>query len=520
MKTDILALFETHASGNRAGQICQGLGFENSFRVDVVGYSRGIWLLWRSGIGDMEIVESTDQFVVAKLRTGMEIVNMIVVYAAPTVIRRSGIWDKLAAVVQGLVGPLFNGGDFNTIVRLDERSGDMGFRGNKFTWRRGRVEDTFVTKRLDRVLCCPHARLKWQEARVTHLPFLASDHAPLYVQMCPVVGRDPDRRPFRFVAAWLTHPSFKELLVASWNVSLTTPEALNELSVKLKQWNRDVFGAIQKRKDGIVRELQIVQDALDLAPSDDMLSQEEVLLKQFEEVLEQKEILWFQKSREKWVALGDHNTKYFHTSTVIRRRHNRVEMLRNDEDQWTYDATKLENLAVQYYKSLIREDRECLNRTFTAIEVEEAVRSMGKFKAPGPDGYQPVFYQECWEVVRESVVRFVLDFFNSGTLPPETNDALVVLIPQVATPERIVQFCPISLCNVLFKTITKMMVLRLNRVIGGLIGPGQSSFIPGRLSIDNIVVVQDAVHSMRRKKGRKGWMLLKLHLEKAYNRIR
>lgn len=53
-----------------------------------------------------------------------------------------------------------------------------------------------------------------------------------------------------------------------------------------------------------------------------------------------------------------------------------------------------------------------------------------------------------------------------------------------------------------------------------LIGPAQARFIPGRLSTDNIVIVQEAIHSMRRKKGRKGWMLLKLDLEKAYDRVR
>ena len=78
----------------------------------------------------------------------------------------------------------------------------------------------------------------------------------------------------------------------------------------------------------------------------------------------------------------------------------------------------------------------------------------------------------------------------------------------------------ISLCNVLFKTITKAMVMRLKTLMPKLIGPAQASFIPGRLSTDNIVVVQEAVHSMRRKKGKKGWMLLKLDLEKAYDRIR
>lgn len=102
----------------------------------------------------------------------------------------------------------------------------------------------------------------------------------------------------------------------------------------------------------------------------------------------------------------------------------------------------------------------------------------------------------------------------------EMNDALIVLIAKVAKPEKITQFRPISLCNVLFKIITKAMVLRLKSVMPLLIGPAQSSFIPGRLSTDNIVIVQEAVHSMRRKKGRKGWMLLKLDREKAYDRIR
>ncbi|CAA7028193.1 unnamed protein product [Microthlaspi erraticum] len=112
-----------------------------------------------------------------------------------------------------------------------------------------------------------------------------------------------------------------------------------------------------------------------------------------------------------------------------------------------------------------------------------------------------------------------LIFFRTGSLPPGTNDAIVLLIAKVLKPEKITQFRPISLCTVLFKTITKAMVMRLKRIMLKLIGPAQASFIPGRLSIDNIVLVQEAVHSMRRKKGRKGWMLLKLNLEKASDRI-
>lgn len=117
------------------------------------------------------------------------------------------------------------------------------------------------------------------------------------------------------------------------------------------------------------------------------------------------------------------------------------------------------------------------------------------------------------------LAQFVLEFFDSGILPRSTNDVLLVLLAKVAKPERITQFRPVSLCNVLFKIIMKMMVIRLKHVISKLIGPAQSIFIPGRLSIDNVVVVQEAVHSMRCKKGRKGWMLFKLDFEKAYDRI-
>lgn len=166
------------------------------------------------------MVQSTKHFIYAKLVNGDEVLQLIVVYAAPSVSQRSGIWDQLRQVISTIDGPLIIGGDFNTIVRIDERAGGngtlstdfvafgewiqylslihIGFHGNKYTWRRGRSENTFIAKRLDHELCCAHARLKCQEAKVTHLPFLASDHSPLYVQLqlASVARGNPKRRPF------------------------------------------------------------------------------------------------------------------------------------------------------------------------------------------------------------------------------------------------------------------------------------------------------------------------------------
>ncbi|KAL8151704.1 hypothetical protein V2J09_021512, partial [Rumex salicifolius] len=534
----------THAVGSRAEGICRKLGFDGSFRVDAHGHSGvcgffggRLWVRWRS------VIRRHSMFMRSLTRGGGDKFHLIVVYAAPSASRRSGLWGELKTLVHSFSEPVFLGGDFNSIVRLDERTGgngllssdslefgrwindlaliDMGFKGGQFTWKRGRTTDNFIAKRLDRVLCDASARLKWHEAVVTHLPFLSSDHLPLYLQLCPAQRGDPLRRPFRFEAAWLHHQAFKELLSVSWKPDVSTPTTLD--------WNREVFGVIQERKANLLHDIQYVQGLIGVDATNDLLIQEEILLKELD------------VSREKWIVLGDRNTAFFHTSTVIRRRRNRIEMLRDDDGRWVSDASALESMVTQYYQRLYSMDdvtlelsalpsggfvdlnpSECdrLNKPFSSAEIEAAVRSMGRYKAPGPDGFQPVFYQHCWDVVGPSVVRFVFEFFETGCLPRSTNDALIVLIGKVSKPERISQFRPISLCNVLFRTITKVMVIRLKEVISKLIGPTQSSFIPGRLSTDNIVMVQEAVQSMRRRKGRKGWMLLKLDLEKAYDRIR
>ena len=544
-------------------KICQSLGFENSFRVDARGQSGGIWILWRDQAGVLTVLESSDQFVHARVVIGVEIIHLIAVYAAPTVSRRSGLWGQLKRVMENIDDPVLVGGDFNTILRLDERTGgngrlssdslafgdwinelalvDMGFRGNTFTWRRGKETSNLVAKRLDRILCNAQARVRWQEAVVSHLPFLASDHAPIYVQLEPEKRGDPRRRPFRFEAAWLKHEGFRELLLASWNGEMRTPEALVLLKAKLKKWNKEIFGHVIQRKEKLLGELKDIQEELEKNPRDELLLRESVLQKELDVVLEQEEVLWYQKSREKWVVLGDRNTKYYHTSTIVRRKRNKIEMLKDDDGRWIDHPEELEKLAINYYKRLYstedlphdteklpqhgftgftRDEMKILDEPFSEVDVETSVRSMGKFKAPGLDGYQPVFYQDSWDVVGASVTRFGLEFFQSGVLAEGMNDAMVVLIPKVLKPERIMQFRPISLCNVLFKIITKAMVLRLKKLMPKLIGPSQASFIPGRLSSDNIVIVQEAVHSLRRKKGRRGWMLLKLDLEKAYDRIR
>ncbi|KAH9750393.1 putative ribonuclease H protein [Citrus sinensis] len=80
-------------------------------------------------------------------------------------------------------------------------------------------------------------------------------------------------------------------------------------------------------------------------------------------------------------------------------------------------------------------------------------------------------------------------------------------------------FRPISLCTVAYKTVTKIIANRLQALLPELIGPQQTSFVPGRHIVDNIVIAQEVVHSMPKKTGKRGLMAIKVDLQKAYDRL-
>lgn len=100
-------------------------------------------------------------------------------------------------------------------------------------------------------------------------------------------------------------------------------------------------------------------------------------------------------------------------------------------------------------------------------------------------------------------------FFVSEILPLGINDTLLVLIPKSPHSKTLSQLRPISLCNVAYKIITTLMKNRPKRIIPLVISSNQSSFVLRHRIIDNIVIYQEVLHSMRTRKAGKGIMILK-----------
>lgn len=114
-----------------------------------------------------------------------------------------------------------------------------------------------------------------------------------------------------------------------------------------------------------------------------------------------------------------------------------------------------------------------------------------------------------------------MDFLNNGFFYSDLNNTYITLIPKKKKPSRVFDYRPISLCNVLYKLIAKVLANRLRRVLPLIISPFQSAFILGRLITDNVLVAFEALHTLdRRMRKKTGYMALKLDMSKAYDRVK
>lgn len=138
---------------------------------------------------------------------------------------------------------------------------------------------------------------------------------------------------------------------------------------------------------------------------------------------------------------------------------------------------------------LSEQDVSVLDKPFTQEEVYAALKEMDSTKAPGPDGFIPAFFQRFWTKIGHDICSLILRFLNDGiNLSLSLNFTNIVLIPKVDNPDVIGDFRPISLCNVLYRIITKTITNRLKNFMDKIISQQQSALIPGRLITYNVMI--------------------------------
>ena len=175
------------------------------------------------------------------------------------------------------------------------------------------------------------------------------------------------------------------------------------------------------------------------------------------------------------------------------------------------------SMAALNFRTLPPIDGACLVRPFIVEEIKGAVWEIDSYKCPGPDGFTFGFFKDFWDILKDDVLRFMVECHRNGRLSKGINSTFIAFIPKVDNPHRLNDFRPISLVGSMYKILAKVLANRLRSVIGLVISDSQSAFIKGRQILDGILVANEIVDAARKYK--KELVLFKVDFEKAYDMV-
>ncbi|GMI91034.1 hypothetical protein HRI_002772700 [Hibiscus trionum] len=560
LNPSVVFLIETKLRGAQMAQVRRRCGFLNGIDVDAVGRSGGLTIGWKNNC-DVSLRSYSQRHIDVLINDDSDgkTWRLTGFYGTPEKQNRAAAWNLLRQINDSPDIPWLIVGDFNEIAFLNEKEGglvrsdrqmrefrrvlsdcaveDIGYKGRWYTWEKGKFSSNNIRERLDRGVANSSWFNLFPGYVLDHLSYSTSDHCPLLLNTAET-HQENNVWHFRFEASWLLEDSCEPEVRNLWNASVgSTPEKLKQVGTSLENW----FRKLKMTRKVTVKDLRKRLDQLcDQPPTDDNLVEisETRLSLNFE--MDKEELYWEQRARANWLRNGDKNTSFFHRYASYRKKKNRVEHLLDDMGNSIDSTDELLNLATNYFSELFHSNgvddpveildgvqtcitdqmNDALDRVFTSEEVLIAVKEMGPLKASGEDGLGAVFYQRFWHIVGPEVSQYCIDMLNGEHDFELINHTRIVLIPKVDKPERMTHFRPISLCNVLFKIISRMLVNRFQQVLHLCIDEAQSAFVPGRLITDNILLAYEVLHCFKNKRnGRNGSFALKLDMSKAYDRV-
>ncbi|XP_013624294.1 PREDICTED: uncharacterized protein LOC106330365 [Brassica oleracea var. oleracea] len=249
-----------------------------------------------------------------------------------------------------------------------------------------------------------------------------------------------------------------------------------------------------------------------------------------------------QKSRVRWLNVGDLNTGVFHKAVRANLSRNVIHYLLYELDRRVFDSSALKDMIIQYYLSLLGTENQDISpfsvaqiqeihpfrcsddlaAQMSAIPTDEEIRktifSLPKSKSPGPDGFSVEFFLSSWDLVGGDLIKAVKDFFLNPDLSHQVNSTVLALLPKVPGASRLSEYRPISLCNTVYKVISKIIGSRLKLITPLAVQRNQVGFITGRLLCENVLLASELVSDFN-KPGDVTRGCLQIDITKAYDNV-
>jgi hypothetical protein len=377
------------------------------------------------------------------------------------------------------------------------------------------------------------------------LPKLTSDHKPIQLILDEEEELGPI--PFRFSPLWIDRGDFLETVKSAWtkhysgSPSYVWEQKLKATKQALKEWIKKPTPSPTDQRKEAVQSLQALQSDMEHKDITTELLDEEVKEQRTTfQSFRREEEYWRLKSRSLWLKAGDRNTSYFHRQYRARLSRNHIAEIKTRDGQVCKGFSQVKDAAEAHFKNLYREDtqsskeetedllsniphlitsedNDSLCQPPSEEEITNIIWSMEADKAPGPDGFSIHFYKSCWHIIKEDLLKMIRGSMKKAKVGGGINSTYLALIPKDTNPESFERYRPISLCNASYKIMAKLLANRIKPLLKRMITSYQGGFVEGRHIQDNVIQVQETVHSSihRKEKG----MLIKLDMASAFDRV-
>ncbi|KAM0911064.1 hypothetical protein ACQ4PT_013724 [Festuca glaucescens] len=291
---------------------------------------------------------------------------------------RHEFWTLLYRLRLEWNGPWICCGDFNEALTQDEHCSardrseaqmalfrdcldtcglmDLGFSGPKFTWSNRQCAEDHVKVRLDRAVDNEAFINSYDDCQVENIITTTSEHLAIYITLAKLsdnIKHMPVQHGFRFEAAWLRAPDYKEVMEKAWTEcddddhSLhATWSTLHKVAGSLKSWSCESFGHIRNKIQKLEHKLK--QLRIENGSTDDIRCAEKDLC----ELFEREEVMACQRSRVDWLREGDRNTAFFHAHASARKKANKIHSLAREDGSRCDDQVEIKGMVQNFYENL------------------------------------------------------------------------------------------------------------------------------------------------------------------------
>ncbi|PKU66661.1 Putative ribonuclease H protein [Dendrobium catenatum] len=542
----------------RSHRLFENEGNCNNFGNSTLGR---IWIKWDASVFSFNLISFSPQYIHGIISAGsFPPIYLSVIYASNFVEERKMLWEHIISYSPPLDQPWVIMGDFNCCRYHTEKAGgsvtstsrlgelnsfifncgvqDLSSTGLFYTWFNQRADNPIHIK-LDRVLVNNALLDVFPNAYYHVESHLGSDHSPLIFNSHHEKALSVR---FLFKNYWINLEGFwDDVYNAFSSRSARSPMAsffhsLQKLKRSFKSRNWASSSYLSNALLDAKSKQQHCLNELQSSPLDLELNQN---LKNINEELASLQANWTswvaQRAKISWLSKGEDDLGFLFAHIRSRNNKNSIKEITTSEGHFT-KFSDISSAIINHFEGLFNSPHptpqlplniphgnlvpnhffSMLVAPLTLDEVKKAVFDGNENTAPGPDGFTYAFYRKSWHLLGLQVYNAVKNFLECGTLPRGVKASAITLIPKCSHASNINDFRPISLCNVLYKIVAKVIANRLKVVLPYIIHENQSGFIANRCSTDNIIL---AAELLRDFKGSKKKFCAKLDVKKAFDTV-